>query len=426
MSQQQIGKSYAWLVWSLAAISFGYAFFHRVTPSVMVSDLMADFAVSGAVLGTLSALYFYPYVLLQVPLGAMLETFGTRILLSGFLLLAGLGSILFAKATSIEIAYLGRFLIGFGASVGFLGSLALASKWFPPHRFAFLAGLAMFAGMTSGMMAQAPLAFLVDRYGWRDNILALGIAGFILSFLVFLFVRNQPATRKCRQRQGRLPAARNGVNSDRRSSLSCAMRDVWKISLVAATMSGPMLVIGGLWGTPYLMVKFELSRPEAAFFMSLLLLGWAVGAPFSGWLSDHIGRRKPILVTGLVVICIMLAVVTGISDLPLGAVVACLVVIGLSGGGMTACFGLVKDVMPAPLAGASTGVVNSMTVASGAILQPFVGLALDLQWDGRLVDGARHYAEGDYRTAFTLVLVAAVIGLVTALSLRETPRGHAP
>ena len=93
---------------------------------------------------------------------------------------------------------------------------------------------------------------------------------------------------------------------------------------------------------------------------------------------------------------------------------------------MTACFGFVKDVMPAPLAGASAGVVNSMTVASGAILQPFVGLALDLQWDGRLVDGARHYAEGDYRTAFTLVLLAAVIGLVTALSLRETPRGHAP
>jgi len=70
--------------------------------------------------------------------------------------------------------------------------------------------------------------------------------------------------------------------------------------------------------------------------------------------------------------------------------------------------------------------VDSMTVVSGAILQPFVGLALDLQWDGRLVDGARHYAEGDCRTAFTLVLVAAVIGLVTALSLRETPRGHAP
>ena len=127
---------------------------------------------------------------MQVPLGAMLKTFGTRILLSGLLLLAGLGSMLFAKATSIEIAYLGRFLIGFGASVGFLGSLALASKWFPPQRFAFLAGLAMFVGMTIGIVAQAPLALLVDRYGWRDFIFAFSIAGFILSFLVFLFVRN--------------------------------------------------------------------------------------------------------------------------------------------------------------------------------------------------------------------------------------------
>jgi len=361
---------------------------------------------------------------MQVPLGAMLKTFGTRILLSGLLLLAGLGSILFAKATSIEIAYLGRFLIGFGASVGFLGSLALASKWFPPQRFAFLAGLAMFVGMTIGIVAQAPLALLVDRYGWRDFIFAFSIAGFILSFLVFLFVRNQPATRK-------LPLSETADSRRKWRDLGLALKavlrngDVWRTSVVTATMSGSMLVVGGLWGTPYLMVTFELPRPEAAFLMSLLLLGWAVGAPFSGRLSNHIGRRKPILVTGLLVICIMLAVVTGISDLPLGAVVACFVVIGLSGGGMTACFGLIKDVMPAPLAGASTGVVNSMTVVSGAILQPFVGLALDLQWDGRLVEGARHYAEGNYQMAFTMVLLAALIGLVTALSLRETPCGHA-
>ena len=422
MSQNDIGKSYAWLVWSLAAISFGYAFFHRVTPSVMVSDLMAEFAVSGAVLGTLSALYFYPYVLLQVPLGAMLETFGTRILLSGCLLLAGVGSILFGLAHSVEVAYLGRFLIGFGSSVGFLGSLALASKWFPPHRFAFLAGLSMFVAMTSGMVAQAPLAYLIDIYGWRANILALGTAGFALSLLVFLFVRNQPASLEPATAR---PLANREKWRELGSALKAVMRnaDVWKVSLVAATMSGPMLVIGGLWGTPFLMVKFDLSRPEAAFFMSLLLLGWAVGAPVSGWLSDYIGRRKPILVTGLVLICIMLAIVTGLEDLPLGVVVACFVMVGMSGGGMTASFGLVKDVMPASLAGAATGVVNSMTVASGAILQPFVGLALDLQWDGGFVDGARHYAEGDFRMAFTLVLAAAVIGLVTAVTLRDAPAG---
>ena len=109
-----------------------------------------------------------------------------------FLLLSGFGSILFARATSIELAYLGRFLIGFGASVRFLGSLALASKWFPPHRFSFLAGLAMVTGMNSGMLAQAPLAFLVDLCGWRASIMALGITGFH-SLVSGGPVRSQPA-----------------------------------------------------------------------------------------------------------------------------------------------------------------------------------------------------------------------------------------
>jgi MFS family permease len=123
-----LGGSKAWLIWSLAALAFGYAFFHRVAPSVMVSELMGEFAIGGAMLGTLSALYFYPYVLLQLPLGGLLDLTGTRILLSSAIALASLGSILFGMATTIEIAYLGRVLIGIGSSVGFLGSLALASR----------------------------------------------------------------------------------------------------------------------------------------------------------------------------------------------------------------------------------------------------------------------------------------------------------
>ena len=81
-SKTQLGGKRAWLIWSLAAIAFAYAFLHRVAPGVMVHDLMRDFAISGTMLGTLSALYFYPYFILQIPLGALLDTLGTRYLLS--------------------------------------------------------------------------------------------------------------------------------------------------------------------------------------------------------------------------------------------------------------------------------------------------------------------------------------------------------
>ncbi len=425
VSAPHLGGSYAWLVWSLAAIAFGYAFFHRVMPSVMVSDLMTEFAIGGAMLGTLSALYFYPYFLLQVPLGGMLETFGTRRLLAAALLMAATGSFLFGIAQSLEVAYLGRILIGIGSSVGFLGSLALASKWFPANRFAFLAGLVMFIGMASGMAAQAPLAFLIDLYGWRNCLLALGVFGFALSALVLMFVRNAPAASDARTDT---PTDRaSPADSARWSDLFAALRlamfsaNVWKMAIVAATMAGPMLALGGLWGTPYLMIAYDLTRTEAALYMSLLLLGWAISSPISGWLSDRIRQRKLILIWGSGLMSVMLVIIILVPQLPFGVTVFCLVMIGLSGGVMPVSFALVRDVMPTRLVGATTGIVNSMTVASGAILQPLVGLALDLLWDGTVMDGARHYAAADYRMAFLLVLASLSIGLLTAFSLRETP-----
>jgi predicted MFS family arabinose efflux permease len=114
------------LVWSLAASAFGYAFFQRVMPGAMAEDLMREFAIGGALLGTLSALYFYPYVFLQVPLGAMIDQIGARFLMSGALAFAAVGSVLFAVSDTLLLAYIGRTMIGIGSAVGFLGSLAIA------------------------------------------------------------------------------------------------------------------------------------------------------------------------------------------------------------------------------------------------------------------------------------------------------------
>ena len=403
-------KGYAWLVWALSAVSFGYAFFHRVAPSVMVSDLMTEFAISGAMLGTLSALYFYPYVLLQIPLGALLETFGTRILLTCALGLAAAGSVLFGLAAQIELAYLGRILIGVGCSVGFLGSLALARRWFSVHQFGFLAGLSMFIAMTCGIIAQGPLAYFVDEFGWRSSLFMLGGVGIGLAVLVFGLVRNAPA--------GEPQVSSAGFDKvafflSLRSAGS--HREVWKISFVALTLSGPMLTLGGLWGTPYLIATYDLARPHAAFLMSLLLFGWAVGAPATGWLSDRLGRRKPILVAGSVIICLMLVLLIFIPHLPLPAAVTIVIIIGFSGGSMATCFALVHDVLPDRITGAATGIVNALTVASGAVLQPVVGLLLDLQ----AVDNSASYTEAVFRQAFCAILVTAFAGLLVASRLRE-------
>lgn len=406
----------AWLIWSLSAIAFGYAFFQRVAPSVMVADLMRDFAVGGALLGYMSALYFYPYVLLQIPLGALLDRFGARVLLSVALMIAASGSILLGLADTLFMAYLGRILIGTGSAVGFIGSLALASKWFPPHRFAFLAGLAMLFGMLGGMVGQAPLALFIESFGWRIGMIAAGFFAVVLALAVFAFVRNSPELSIHKQKKS--TTAWRDVWQGLKKAASSG--EVWRIAFVAAAMSGPMLTIGGLWGTPYLMTTFDLARPQAAFYVSLMLLGWAIGAPLSGWLSDRIKRRKIFLIGPSLGISACLSLIILAPQLSLALTVAALFMTGLFGGSMTSSFALVREVSSREITGSVTGIVNGMTVASGAILQPLVGLILDQVWDGTIENGSRLYQPENFRLAFVLILAWVFAGLLMAFTLRET------
>jgi len=406
-----------WLIWSLSASAFGYAFFQRVTPGVMVSDLMRDFAIGGGMLGVLSALYFYPYFLLQVPLGALLDRLGARLLLSVAVFLAGLGSFVFGAAESLAVAYAGRILIGVGSAVGFLGSMSLAARWFPPQRFAFLTGLAMFLAMMSGVLGQGPLAVFVEAYGWRTSQWALGIFGVVLALLIFVVVRDAPPSD--RQTAPRDIQPWSDVWRGLRKAAS--LWNTWKIALVAGAMSGPMLVLGGLWGVPYFMQAYQLDRPQAAYLVSLLLFGWAIGAPASGWLSDRLHKRKAIVVCGLGVLTATLGAVALLPVPPLAVSTGLFILAGFSGAAMVPTFALVRETSEASIAGSVSGIVNALTVASGALLQPLVGVVLDVVWDGAVVDGSRIYQPENFQTAFTILFLTALGGLLVSLTLRESP-----
>lgn len=419
-NQSGLGGARAWFIWSLSAAAFGYAFFQRVAPSVMVSDLMAEFAIGGAVLGYLSALYFYPYVALQVPLGALLDRLGPRKILTTAIGLAAVGSYLFGSAVTLEQAYIGRVLIGIGSAVGFLASLSLAAKWFPPRRYALLTGLTMLVGMASGVGAQAPLAKLIEWAGWREAMYYGAAFAAVLAVLIFLLVRDAPDEHS--QQPEKPVQTWSSVWHGFLRSIS--RREIWMIAIVATAMSGPMLAFGGLWGVPYMMTAYELSRPDAAFYVSILLVGWAVGAPLSGWWSDYIERRRfPILVTAIVKV-LLVGLIVFVPNLPLWLCVVVIFGIGAAGAGMTNTFALAREVSNPGTHGSVSGIVNGMTVASGAVLQPVIGLLLDWQWDGSLVDGARFYSADQYRMAFICLIAWSAMAVIACLRLRETNCRH--
>ena len=138
MSASTVTPRRAKIAFALGTLFFGYAFIQRVSPSVMTSELMRDFSVGGAALGSLSAFYFYAYASIQLPVGMLTDRYGPRKLMSfaaGFCALASLG---FALSDSLLTASIGRALIGGTVAFGFVGTLAIAGYWFKPAQYAML------------------------------------------------------------------------------------------------------------------------------------------------------------------------------------------------------------------------------------------------------------------------------------------------
>ena len=152
---------------------------------------MRDFAVGAAVLGNLSAAYFYGYAGMQIPVGLLLDRFGPRRLLAIASLICAAGCVLFAKGETLAAVTAGRFLIGASAAFSLVGAMAVAGQWFRPDRFAVFSGLAMAMGMAGGVLGQAPLRLAVEASDWRTVNLLLALGGVALCVAAWATVRDR-------------------------------------------------------------------------------------------------------------------------------------------------------------------------------------------------------------------------------------------
>jgi len=381
----------------------------------MVGELMRDFGVSGAVLGNLTAFYFYAYAGLQIPIGVMVDRFGPRGMLTAAAVLCTAGSWLFATADSLALAYAGRALIGAGAGVAWIGTLQIAAFGFPGRRFALLSGLTLLMGMAGGVGGQTPLAFAIGAAGWRPTLMGATVVAAMLALLIWGFVRIDAAP------AGRTAPGGGPEGGVMRGLVSVlATSQSWACAVFGAGLAVPVLAFAGLWGVPYMMETYGLTRPAAAFTTTLMLVGWAIGAPAAGWISDHLGRRRGPMVVSSVVALASLAAALYVPGLPLGFVQGLLLVHGVFSGAMVLSFVTARENNRTRFGATAVGFVNMAVMAMSAGFQPLIGWLLDLGWDGRLADGGRVYAPATFKAALVTLLVAGAAACLAALLTRET------
>ena len=415
----------AWSVWGIAAAFYLAAFYLRVSPAVMTTELMRDFGITASQLGTFSAVYFYAYVLMQVPTGVMVDSWGARRVLIAGTVAAAFGTFVFGSAQSYVLASVGRAIVGAATAVAWVITLKLATHWFSPRRFAMLSGLGLCIGNIGALFAQVPLRMLVERFDWRTVALISAGAILVLAVLAWAFVRTDP-TEAGYDTYAPAELQRKATNdvtwAERFAGFRriFGYRNVWLIFLAQGGFVGAVLSFTGLWGPPFLRARFGLDPRTAAAVCSVMIVCWAIASPLFGMWSDRIGRRKPLYLGGAAVASIGWMILFYLPGLGLPAFIAIAAVTSFAAGAVILGFAYTKESVPVRFLATVSGAINMGNMIGPTVLQPAIGWMLDTHWSGQMANGLRVYRAEDYQAGFLLIVIWSVLTVVLISLTRET------
>lgn len=405
----------AWIIWLLSAIFMFYKFALEVSPSVMTTTLMSTFNINGTQLGNLAACYFYAYLIMQIPAGLLLDKFGPRKVTTIAIALCSVGSFIFAKSDGIALASVGRFITGIGAAFAAVNCLKLIANWFPLSRFAFMAGLMMTVGMLGAVGGQAPLAAFIESMSWRHSMSTIGVGGLILAFLFWLVVRDKA------------PDHKHVKNlSSQRLSIFSILRQIfknpqaWWLSLYSGFAFAPVMVFGGLWGISFTSQTFHLTHNTAAQAVSLIFIGFAIGAPVFGWFSDWLGKRRIVMFWGTLLAVFSITAVIYMPGLSFSMLNFLFFFFGFFISSFLLCFTMIREITLPGVAATAIGFMNSFDALLGALSEPLTGKFLDMGWDGTVIEGARIFSIHDYKLAFIVLPVFLILSICCLCKVKET------
>lgn len=394
----------ATLAWLMAAIYYFYQYALRSAPAVMMPELSAAFGLTATGVASLAGLFYYGYSPFSLVAGVALDRWGPRRVMPIGAAAVGIGALLFATGNG-TMASAGRFVQGAGGVFALVGAAYIAIKGFPASRAATLIGATQMFGMAGGFAGQFAVGpAIASGLPWSSFWTTMGIVGLVIGavLLVLLPKSDTAAGANWLAEAGRALAT---VFSNPQS-IMCG--------LISGLMFLPTTIFDMTWGVRYLQEAHGFDYGEAVMRSSTVPLGWIIGCPLLGYVSDKIGRRKPVIAGAAVVLlgCMAWILFGPREVLPpylLGLVT------GVASGAAMLPYTVIKEANPANMSGTSTGVVNFLNFTMSALLGPvFAGLLVQAS------GGAAERTLEHYQAAFHYMLYGVGLALILALLLRET------
>jgi MFS family permease len=391
------------LAWLVTAFFYFYQYALRSAPAVMLPQLAGGLGVSAVGVASLVGLFYYGYSPFSLVAGTAIDRLGARRLLPAAAAAVGVGALLFASGNPAAAAA-GRFIQGAGGVFALVGAIDIATRAFPPARAATLIGATQMFGMAGGSAGQFVVGPLIaGGLAWSAFWAGMGGAGLAIAVLLFLLL----------PKEDRAPAGDRGSTM---AALGAVFRNPQSIlcGLIAGLLFIPTTIFDMVWGVRYLQEGHGLEYAEAVLRSATVPFGWILGCPLLGFVSDRLGRRKPVILAGAIVLLASMA--WALYGTP-GVLPSYFVglVAGVASGAAMLPYSVIKEANPPQYGGTATGVINFINFTFSALLGPVFAGALR-----RASGGEGALSLGHYQSAFAPMLFGVAGAILLTFLLRET------
>ncbi|WP_364518821.1 MFS transporter [Nocardioides sp. LML1-1-1.1] len=362
-----------WIVWAVGLTVYALAVFHRSSLAVAGLAATERFGISASQLASFTMLQLLVYAAMQIPVGLMVDRYGSRTVLTVAVAVVSLGQAGFAFAHDYPTALAARALVGVGDAMTFICVLRLVTSWFPRGQVPLVSQLTGNLGQLGALAAAAPMTWALGQLGWTRSYLAGAVAGLVMLVVLRLVLNDAPDRAHLR-----------GVPMSARA-LATSLAASWEqpgtrlgLWIHFSTPFSPAL-LGLLWGFPFLVSAEHRSEATAGALISLLFVTNLFYGPLMGWLvGRHPWHRSTI---GLTIVAAMAtvwgAVLLWPGDAPLWLLVVLVVVVGAGGPGSMVGFDVARTSNPDHRTASASGIINVGGFTASLIVIVAVGVVLD-------------------------------------------------
>jgi MFS family permease len=386
----------------IVALFFFYDYFLKFSITVFKPVLMKEFYISATGFGLIMSMYMLPYGIMQIPAGIMIDRWGPRKIITFSALICGMGCFLFSTTNTLITLLIGRALVGFGSAFAIVTYSKLAAAWFNPNRFAFL-----FSSLIT-------LTFVGAVFGMNISIFSINIydlhklGGYLyllIALIMWLIIPDINITSP-----NDIVQEKNSATKVYYQLMDVIMsKQAWLSAMYTGLMFVPTTMLG-FWGITYLIETNNLSLELAGGLTSTILIGFIIGSPSYGLISDLLRKRKLPMFFSTITTLLFSSILIFSNGLSYMQIAILMFLIGFCSSGFAIAFTVLKENFSIALVGIAMGFINTVNTIFESSSTIIVGKILDLQLYNTMLE--------NYKCAFMFIPISMLLALFILIFIK--------